>query len=94
MKVLFFESAGWCEELKISYPQGRYLPKSKEEYEALKNFASNPVEIKQQVTVDVEEYNRLKSENAELVEKVKSLEEQLQENSSARKSADNSKKKK
>ena len=37
--VLQFIRSGWCEELKRSYRQGVYKPKTKEEYNALKKYA-------------------------------------------------------
>lgn len=37
--VLHFRSSGWCEALKRSYFKGKYRPKTRREYEALKPYA-------------------------------------------------------
>ncbi len=37
--ALYFEYAGWCEDLQTSYFMGHYQPKSWAEYEALRPFA-------------------------------------------------------
>ena len=37
--VLIFANSGYCEKLDCSYYQGRFEARSKEEYEALKEFA-------------------------------------------------------
>lgn len=39
IKSLVFKKSGWCEKLGKSYFQGVYMPKSEEEYKALKEFA-------------------------------------------------------
>lgn len=44
--VLIFSSSGWCEKLGNSYEKGRYQPKTKEEFDALKKYASKVIEIK------------------------------------------------
>ena len=37
--VLVFANSGWCEKLGSSYFKGRFEPRTKEQYEALKPFA-------------------------------------------------------
>lgn len=37
--TLIFESSGWCPELRISYTQGFYTPRSQREYDILKKYA-------------------------------------------------------
>jgi len=37
--TLRFESSGWCPELRISYTQGFYTPRSQREYDILKKYA-------------------------------------------------------
>lgn len=39
IRPLFFDSSGWCPELKRSYFRGRYQPKTAAEFEALKKYA-------------------------------------------------------
>ncbi len=47
--VLVFETSGWCEELSKSYDQGRYRPKTKEEYEALKGYAKEELDLSAEI---------------------------------------------
>ena len=44
--ILVFTLSGWCEKLQKSYFAGRYQPKDKKEFEALKEFASEIIELK------------------------------------------------
>lgn len=44
--ILVFSTSGWCEKLNKSYFAGRYQPKDKNEFEALKEFASEVIELK------------------------------------------------
>lgn len=37
--LLVFPTNGWCEKLQCSYYTGSYQPKTKAEYDALKEFA-------------------------------------------------------
>ncbi len=39
--TLRFESSGWCPELRISYTQGFYTPRSQREYDILKKYAES-----------------------------------------------------
>ncbi len=43
LPALRFEESGWCEKLKKSYMRGIYQPATREEFEALKGFASGVV---------------------------------------------------
>ncbi len=37
--TLRFDSSGWCPELRTSYTQGFYTPRSRREYDILKKYA-------------------------------------------------------
>lgn len=43
LPTLVFSESGWCEALKRSYFRGNYRPKSRDEYLALRKFASKEI---------------------------------------------------
>jgi len=43
MPLLFFTSAGWCNELNTSYFVGMYIPRNEAEYNALRKYADREV---------------------------------------------------
>lgn len=45
-KVLVFKNSGWCKELNNSYEKGRHEPRTEKEFNALKKYASEVIEIK------------------------------------------------